>query len=123
VNALKIRRGLLRFILDASRATHPKELAGILRKKGDVMEEVLFLPGTLSSDRGAVMGLHMLGIDPSACGTVHSHPSLDPLPSPDDLRFFDKFGAVHLIVAFPYELNSWRAYDHRGNEIEVEVIT
>jgi proteasome lid subunit RPN8/RPN11 len=63
----------------------------------------------------------MLPIDPSACGTVHSHSSPDPLPSPDDLLLFDKFGAVHLIVAFPYDLNSWKAYNHRGEEIRLEV--
>lgn len=119
---MKIRKDLLQFILEAARNSHPKEMAGILRKKDDVIEEVLFLPGTISSGGSAVMKLHMLPIDRSICGSFHSHPSPNPMPSSGDLRFFAKFGAVHLILASPYTLNSWRAYDHRGNQIELEVI-
>jgi len=29
---------------------------------------------------------------------------------------------VHLIVAAPYDESSWRAYDHRGNEIHLEIM-
>ena len=118
----RIDRETLRFILGASRSSHPREFAGVLRAIGDVVTEVLLLPGTLSSDESAVLRLHMLPIDPSACGTVHSHPSPSASPSGDDLMLFAKFGYVHIIVAFPYNERSWKAYNHRGEEISLEIV-
>jgi len=94
----------------------------VLRAAGDVIKEVLILPGTLSSDESAVLRLHMLPIDPSACGTVHSHPSPNASPSGEDLTFFAKFGYVHIVVAFPYNERSWKTYNHRGEDIKLEVV-
>lgn len=117
-----IDRETLRFILGASRSSHPNEFAGVLRAAGDVVKEVLLLPGTLSSDESAVLRLRMLPIDPSACGTVHSHPSTNASPSGDDLTLFAKFGYIHIIAAFPYDEHSWKAYNHRGGEVTLEVV-
>jgi len=117
-----IDRETLRFILEASRSSHPREFVGVLRAAGDVIKEILMLPGTLSSDKSAVLRLHMLPIDPSACGTVHSHPSSSASPSGEDLRLFAKFGYVHIVVAFPYDESSWKAYNHRGEDIKLEVV-
>jgi proteasome lid subunit RPN8/RPN11 len=117
-----IERGALDFIFEASRASHPHEFAGILRAKDGIIKEILLLPGTVSSDESALLRLHMLPIDPSACGSVHSHPSPYPIPSGADLGLFAKFGRVHLIVASPYDDWSWRAYDHHGNEIHLDVV-
>ena len=117
-----IDREALEFILGASRSSHPREFAGILRAKDGIIKEVLLLPGTLSSRESAVLRLHMMPIDPSACGSVHSHPSPSPAPSGPDLGLFAKFGRVHMIVAAPYDESSWRAYDHHGNEIHLEVM-
>ncbi len=118
----KIRRELLEFVFKVASSNYPKEFSGILRAKGDVIEEVLFLPGTLSSSGSSVMMLNMLPIDRSVCGTVHSHPSEDHSPSPADLHFFGKFGNVHIIVAHPYDFGSWKAFSYDGDEIELEVI-
>lgn len=117
-----IDRETLRFILNASRSIHPREFVGVLRAAGDVIKEVLILPGTLSSDESAVLRLHMLPIDPSACGTVHSHPSSNASPSGKDLALFAKFGYVHIVVAFPYNERSWKTYNHRGEDIKLEVV-
>ncbi len=117
-----IDREALEFILGASRSSHPREFAGVLRAAGDVIKEVLLLPGTLSSDESAVLRLHMLPIDPSACGTVHSHPSSSTSPSGEDLTLFAKFGYVHIIAAHPYDERSWKAYNHRGEEITLRVM-
>jgi len=117
-----IDRKTLRFILKASRSIHPREFVGVLRAAGDVIKEVLILPGTLSSDESAVLRLHMLPIDPIACGTVHSHPSSNASPSGKDLALFAKFGYVHIVVAFPYNERSWKTYNHRGEDIKLEVV-
>jgi proteasome lid subunit RPN8/RPN11 len=112
----------LEFILGASRSSHPKEFAGVLRAIGDTVKEVLLLPGTISSGRSAVLKLHMMPIDPTACGTVHSHPSPNASPSSEDLALFAKHGRVHIIAAAPYNEHSWKAYNHRGEEISLEVV-
>lgn len=117
-----IEKEALLFMLEASRANHPKEFAGVLRAEKGLIREVLVLPGTCSSDHSALLKLHMLPLDRSACGTVHSHPSPNPLPSREDLALFAKFGRVHLIIAYPYDESSWRAYDHRGARISLKVV-
>jgi proteasome lid subunit RPN8/RPN11 len=117
-----IDREVLKLILHASRSNRPNEFAGVLRASEGTISEVLFLPGTFSSERSAVMQLHMMPIDPSACGTVHSHPSPSAEPSQADLALFRKFGDVHIIVAAPHDERSWRAYNHRGEKIELNVI-
>lgn len=118
-----IHRRALELILGASRSSHPNEFAGVLRAKESLIYEVLLLPGTHSSDRSALLRLHMLPIDPSACGTVHSHPSPSPLPSREDLMLFAKFGRVHIIAAYPYDEGSWQAYDHVGRKMKLEVVS
>jgi len=118
----KIDRGALDFILGVSSSSYPREFAGVLRAKGDTVKEVLVLPGTLASGSSAVLRLHMLPIDPSTCGTVHSHPSPVARPSGEDLGLFAKFGNVHIIAAAPYDMGSWKAYNHKGEEIELEVV-
>jgi proteasome lid subunit RPN8/RPN11 len=117
---VRLKRELLQFLLKAARSAHPREFAGVLRRRGDVIEEVLLVP-TQSSERSALLSIHMLPIDPSVIGTVHSHPEPPPLPSEEDLFFFDRFGAVHLIIAYPYTEDSWAAFNHRGERIELEI--
>jgi len=121
MNIFAIERGALEFILGASRSRHPQEFAAVLRAKNGVITEILWPPETISSSRSAVMKLHMMPIDPSACGTAHSHPSGSASPSQEDLMLFAKYGRVHIIVASPYDEHSWRAYDHNGTKIELKV--
>ncbi|HDI23688.1 MAG TPA: hypothetical protein ENF40_00510 [Thermoplasmatales archaeon] len=118
----KIDRDCLATILESSRSMHPKEFAGFLRAERDVIREVLLLPGMIHGDRHAIFNLAMLPIDYSVVGTVHSHPSPSNKPSKEDLQMFFKYGKVHIIVAMPYDEDSWRAYDWNGKEIEVEVV-
>ena len=118
----KIDRECLDTILESSKSMHPREFAGFLRADGDVIREVLLLPGMIHGDRHAMFNLAMLPIDYSIVGTVHSHPSSSNKPSKEDLQMFFKYGKVHIIVAMPYNEKSWKAYDWNGREIEVEII-
>ncbi|HDM67425.1 MAG TPA: hypothetical protein ENG62_03470, partial [Thermoplasmatales archaeon] len=80
------------------------------------------LPGTISGDAHAIFRLHMRPIDFSIVGTVHSHPSTSWYPSEADLQLFRKYGRIHIIVAYPFQDNTWGAYDHRGTPVKVKVI-
>jgi len=121
----KIKQKCLRLILECAKSSYPKEFGGLLRtdsKEKNTIIEVVILPGTISGDSHAVFQLHMLPIDYSIVGTVHSHPTSNPYPSQTDLQLFEKYGRIHIIIAKPYTEKSWRAYNHRGNNIELTVI-
>ena len=118
----KIERDVLDLILEASKSTYPKEFAGALRARNDVITELILVPGTFSSYAGAMLQFHTLPIDRSVVGTIHSHPSPIPYPSAQDLALFDRWGRIHIIVAAPFNERSWRAFDGRGEEVPLEVI-
>jgi proteasome lid subunit RPN8/RPN11 len=56
------------------------------------------------------------------CGSVHSHPSPNATPSRADIIFFGKNGTTHIIVGYPYNMHSWRAYNGRGEQISLQVV-
>jgi proteasome lid subunit RPN8/RPN11 len=117
-----ISRKTLQMILAASRDTDPKEFAAILRAEEGVITELLLLPGTVSGDVHAIFQLHMLPIDLSVVGTVHSHPSGNYGPSEADLALFSHFGRIHIIAGRPYTADSWQAYDHNGTPRRLEIV-
>jgi proteasome lid subunit RPN8/RPN11 len=118
---MKIARETLQFILEVCRSSAPREFAGMLSAKGDVITEVIVVPGTESSDESAVMQLFMLPNIPTV-GSVHSHPSGNTRPSDVDLELFGGKGVVHIIVGAPYDMKSWTCYDKDGEPIELEVV-
>jgi len=117
-----IRRKTLRMILEASKDTYPQEFAAILRAEEGVVEEILLLPGTVSGDVHAIFQLHMLPIDFSVVGTIHSHPSGSYRPSDADRALFSHFGRLHIIVGHPYTEKTWQAYDHNGKTRPLEIV-
>ena len=121
----KIRRQCLELILEAAKSNHPREFGGLLRvepKKKNIIYELVLLPGTISGDSHAIFKLHMLPVDFTVIGTVHSHPSPSCFPSEADRVLFQKFGSIHIIVAEPYNNNSWKAYNKNGEEINIDTI-
>ena len=121
----KIKRKCLDIILEGAKSIYPKEFGGLLRvdtKEKNTIIEVLLLPGTISGGSQAIFKLHMLPIDFSIVGTVHSHPSGIPIPSHADLELFDRYGRIHIIVASPFNEFSWKAYNYLGNEIDITII-
>ena len=121
----KIKRKCLDLILECAKSSYPNEFGGLLRvdlDRKDTIIELIMLPGTISGEAHAIFKLHMLPIDFSIVGTVHSHPSYSARPSGADLQLFRKHGKVHIISASPYDTTSWKAYNQKGDEIEMKVI-
>jgi proteasome lid subunit RPN8/RPN11 len=117
-----IREDALRLMLESAKGALPNEFAGILRAYDGIVTEVMVLPGTEQGARAALFKFTMLPADRSVVGTVHSHPSGNYWPSGADLELFDRFGAVHIIAGFPYNMHSWQAYDGRGRARDIQVI-
>ena len=61
-------------------------------------------------------------IDYSIAGSAHSHPGYSNEPSDADKEFFSNTGGIHFITCQPYDRRSWRAYNSKGEPVELEII-
>ncbi len=122
LNIKAIDRACLEAINQSSQASYPKEFIAALRAEEGVITEILLIPGSLQGDDNATILFHMIPVDLSVVGTVHSHPGGIPKPSGADLELFRRHGIVHIITASPFNENSWRAYDGMGRRRELEVV-
>ena len=118
-----IVKDALGFILEVSKSNHPREFIGMLCADADVITDVFFLPGTVSSDENAIIRLDMMPMGLDYVGSVHSHPHPAAMrPSEQDLLMFSKTGNCHIITFYPYEEDSWRCYNSKGEERELEIV-
>lgn len=120
-----IKRRTLNMIMETSKDSFENghEFAAVLRAKNGVIYELLLLPDGGFRGRTSVMVyLHMLPIDLTVVGSVHSHPSNNYSPSKADLDFFGRAGSVNIIVAYPYTERSWQAYNRSGTKIDLEIV-
>lgn len=115
---------LLDAIFEGARRLYPRETILLLRgKKSKDSIEVLELvvPPLATYGRGfANIPLHMLPMDFSIVGTVHSHPSGNLAPSDVDFNHF--FGRILMIVGFPFagEQNI-AVYNSRGERLSLHI--
>lgn len=116
-----IAKDTLHFILESGRSLMPREFAGLLRAEDGIITEVLMLPGTESSNKGALLRLYMLP-NMRVVGSVHSHPSHNIRPSKADLSFFSRIGSYNLIVGLPFTEDSWICYDMFGKQRNLPVL-
>jgi len=117
-----IRKRTLKMILEASKSSYPEEFGAFLRAEKGVIRELILLPGTVSGQRHAIFKLHMLPIDFTIVGTVHSHPSGVCYPSDADLELFRRYGWLHIIACRPYDSSSWACFNMSGEQIDLKVI-
>jgi len=119
-----IKRATLEALLLAARNTYPDEflaLLGIRRKNSKVIDEYVLLPSTYGKTFSSVR-LDLLPYNAGTIGSVHSHPSYSPRPSSGDLRAFKSMGKIHLIIAKPFNFGSVKAFDSKGQSVELEVV-
>ncbi|MDV0447553.1 hypothetical protein MsAg5_14540 [Methanosarcinaceae archaeon Ag5] len=116
----KIASDTLDFILESCKASHPHEFGALLEADGDIITNVIYLPGTEATNQSVSINTWMLP-NMRHAGTVHSHPSGVARPSEQDLIFFQT-GEINIIVGSPYKRNSWNAFDRGGNPIQVEIV-
>jgi len=121
---VKIPREILAMVLESARALHPKETIFLLRgkaTKNSLNISELVIPPAATYGRGfSTFPMHMLPMDFSMVGTVHSHPSGSLAPSFEDLN--NSMGRVIIIVAFPYqEEENVAAYNRDGKRLTLQV--
>lgn len=128
---LGIARETMEFVLEACRETHPDEYMGFLRaddarklgldRSGQVITDVLVIPGTESNPVSATVKSSMKPNDLRSVGSVHSHPNGVLRPSDADLATFGQ-GEVHVIVGAPYGWGNWKAFDNQGEQTHLDVL-
>lgn len=117
-----ITERVLTMIAESAKDAHPEEFAAGMREIDGVISELILVPGTISGPVSAMMRLNNLPVDYSIIGVVHTHPNGSPSPSQKDLTMFGRYGRIHVIMAHPYDLDSWKAYDSTGKEKDLEII-
>ena len=115
---------LLESIFEGAKRLFPKETFLLLRgkkSKNEIRVTDLVVPPLAVYGYGfANLPFHMLPMDFSVVGTVHSHPSGNINPSSVDLNHF--FGRVLMIVGFPFSsLQNVAIYDSKGERISFQV--
>ena len=117
-----IRAKTLKMIMEASKSSFPNEFAAFLRAEEGVIRELILLPGTVSGSSHAIFKMSMLPIDFTVVGTVHSHPSDTSLPSEADMDLFRRYGWIHLITHYPYEMDCFTCFSGRGEIIDLKIV-
>lgn len=102
--SVSIPQTLLDTILAGAKQLYPREsfliLRGKKRKDVIIVSDLLIAPLSVHGRGFASYPSHMLPMDFSIVGTVHSHPSGNMQPSSVDLNHL--FGRILMIVGFPY---------------------
>lgn len=117
-----VRRGVLEMAAEAAKASMPQEFASMLKVEKGVITELVLIPGTIQGDRHAIFQFHMLPVDRTIKGTLHSHPSPHPYPSDADFELFERHGMIHIILGTPFGPDDWRVYDHKGTPTRLQVV-
>lgn len=122
---ISISQDLLKAIFEGARRLYPKETIMLLRgekRKDMIAVKDLVVPPLANYGQGfANIPLHMLPMDFSIIGTVHSHPSGNLTPSHADLNHF--FGSVLMIVGYPYvDEGDITSYDRNGDKLILKVM-
>ena len=121
---VSIGKPLLEAILGFAREQHPCEvvllLRGRFRRNVLAVEDFLVPPLAVAGSSFAEFPMHMLPIDFSIIGTVHSHPSGSLKPSVGDLNNF--YGRIMVILAYPYTTMMVAAFNGRGERVPIRVL-
>ena len=121
---VSVSAALLDSIFEGAKRLYPKETFLLLRgkkHKGEIRVTDLVVPPLAVYGYGfANLPFHMLPMDFSVVGTVHSHPSGNINPSSVDLNHF--YGRVLMIVGFPFaSAQNVAVYDSNGEKLPLQV--
>ncbi len=119
-----VREELLQAVFEGARRLYPRETILLFRgrKKKNLVEisEVVVPPLATYGSGFANIPLHMLPMDFSVIGTVHSHPSGNLTPSHADLNHV--FGVVLMIVGFPFaDERNVAVYNRDGEKLMLQI--
>lgn len=107
---------------ESAKSCYPNEFLCMTRVEEGVVIEMVLIPGTVYGDSHSFLSEWMAPIDLNIAGTAHSHPGYSNEASDEDKSLFSNMGGVHFITCQPYDRNSWKAYNSRGEPVELEIV-
>jgi proteasome lid subunit RPN8/RPN11 len=115
---------LLETILEGAKQLYPRESFLLLRGKKSKsvisISDLVVAPFAAHGRGFASYSPHMLPMDFSVVGTVHSHPSGNTQPSHVDLNHM--MGRILMIVGYPFvDEGCVAVYDSNGEELSLNV--
>ena len=114
---------LLAEMLMFAKERHPKEailmLRGKVNKDSITITDYLFPPFATTNSISASYPIHMLPIDFSIVGTIHSHPSGSLQLSAQDMNHV--YGRISMVMGFPYGLGDVAAYNKQAERLSLRV--
>lgn len=114
---------LLAEMLTFAKERHPKEailmLRGKVNKDSITITDYLFPPFATTNSISASYPIHMLPIDFSIVGTIHSHPSGSLQLSAQDMNHV--YGRISMVMGFPYGLGDVAAYNKQAERLSLRV--
>jgi proteasome lid subunit RPN8/RPN11 len=121
---VQVPEELLDAIFEGARRLYPKETFMLLRgkktKNAIHVTDLVVPPLAVYGYGFANFPLHMLPMDFSIVGTVHSHPSGNIAPSHVDLNHF--LGRILMIVGFPFaDAQNVAVYSSNGEKLPLQV--
>ncbi|MDO8428103.1 MAG: Mov34/MPN/PAD-1 family protein [Candidatus Diapherotrites archaeon] len=118
-----VKQQLIDSLLEAARIVYPNEFICLIGSKqnNQILDDLVVVPAVYG-DSYSFIHSHLVPIDPTIKGSVHSHPTQSNQPSTADKQAFQKLGSVHLIIGYPYTIDCIQMYDSQGNPIHFEVI-
>ena len=119
----KIKKKILLTIMELSKESFPNEFSGMLvgDKDEKIINDIYIIPATISNHNSSTLRLDLVPMSFSVVGSVHSHPSSSSVASRADQRFFQS-KAINIISRYPYSPYDFTAYNHKGEQISLEII-
>ncbi len=115
---IEFKKEIIEDLFEAAKNTYPREFLALLgsTQKNNFVDEFVVIPASYGKEL-VHFELGKIPIDKTILGSVHSHPTPNNRPSRADLSTFKKTGKIHLIIAYPFNLDSCALYDTNGKEI------
>jgi proteasome lid subunit RPN8/RPN11 len=112
-----------------ARSNHPNEFIGMLNGEQietdsgtyNVITGLSMIPGSFSDSTSATLQSYNVPNSREYVGIVHSHPNGVLQPSVTDKNTFSG-GRIHIITGYPYNKQSWKAFNRRGEEVPLEIV-
>ncbi|MDR2854786.1 MAG: Mov34/MPN/PAD-1 family protein [Methanomicrobiales archaeon] len=123
MNIKGIQKNVLSLLIQIGKDSYPHEFLAQLLHKDGIINDVLIIPGTITSPVMAYIRDDVRPIMVNLAGTAHSHPNGILRPSFTDVLHFAKIGGqCHLIFGSPFSRDSWRAFHADGSPYTLYIV-
>lgn len=125
MESVSVNQELLQAMFEGAKRLYPRETVLLLRgekEKSTIQISELVVPPLATYGQSfASIPLHMLPMDFSIVGTVHSHSSGNLAPSTTDLN--RSFGIILMIIGFPFmDERNVAVYNRSGKKLMLKVV-